>query len=528
MNKLFVLFVCLITALTGMVCPEYCGAEAVQNDTVGEVQSLVDGIIAYKLQETGAADVQAWIDGALSQEAGATAEWYVFALSQSGDYDFSAYQAALSEYLSGTTVRSATTRQKYALMLAATGSADGYIATTMEESIGQQGIMSWVYGLHLMNNGYECAAVSAESAVDMLLSLQLADGGWALSGEVSDTDVTAMTLQALAAWTDEPRVAAAAERGVARLSELQRDAGDFASYGVPNAESTAQVLTALSVLGIDGLTDARFIKNGCTLLDGLRLYMLPDGSFYRVQNGGYNHMATAQTFYSLIAYQRMLDGRPGIYILDHCVPIADAEEAGAPEQPAVEAGPGYKPVAAAIIAGCAVLACVVLIVLKKRNVKNFVAAAMIAGILIAIVFVTDFQSADSYYSGRIAPKENAIGEVTLTIRCDTVADAGAEHIPDDGVILDVTAFEIAGGDTVYTILTEAARVHGIQLESSGAQGMEYIAGINYLYEFDFGDLSGWVYLVNGDSPSVGCDQYVLEDGDQIQWRYTLELGRDLE
>ena len=66
------------------------------------------------------------------------------------------------------------------------------------------------------------------------------------------------------------------------------------------------------------------------------------------------------------------------------------------------------------------------------------------------------------------------------------------------------------------------------MEASGANGLMYIHGIGNIYEFDFGDLSGWVYLVNGESASVGVDQYVLKDGDRVELCYTLELGKDLE
>ena len=58
--------------------------------------------------------------------------------------------------------------------------------------------------------------------------------------------------------------------------------------------------------------------------------------------------------------------------------------------------------------------------------------------------------------------------------------------------------------------------------------MVYIAGINYIYEFDFGDLSGWVYHVNGITPSRNCGEYVLSDGDRIEWLYTCEIGHDLD
>ena len=52
--------------------------------------------------------------------------------------------------------------------------------------------------------------------------------------------------------------------------------------------------------------------------------------------------------------------------------------------------------------------------------------------------------------------------------------------------------------------------------------------IGNIYEFDFGNLSGWIYSVNGARMSVGVDQYVLKDGDRVELHYTLELGKDLE
>ena len=58
--------------------------------------------------------------------------------------------------------------------------------------------------------------------------------------------------------------------------------------------------------------------------------------------------------------------------------------------------------------------------------------------------------------------------------------------------------------------------------------MVYISGINYLYELDFGDMSGWIYHVNDDEPLVGCGEYKLSDGDNIEWLYTCDLGKDLK
>ena len=108
----------------------------------------------------------------------------------------------------------------------------------------------------------------------------------------------------------------------------------------------------------------------------------------------------------------------------------------------------------------------------------------------------------------------------------------SSHIPKDGIILDTTELEITENQTVYDLLTDAAKAYNIQVENSGVNGqnssMAYIRGINYIYEFDFGDLSGWMYKVNGQTPSVGCGEYVLSPGDKVEWLYTCDLGKDIE
>lgn len=58
--------------------------------------------------------------------------------------------------------------------------------------------------------------------------------------------------------------------------------------------------------------------------------------------------------------------------------------------------------------------------------------------------------------------------------------------------------------------------------------MGYIEGINNIFEMDFGKASGWIYTVNGESPSVGCANYKLSDGDETEWHYTCENGKDLD
>ena len=107
-----------------------------------------------------------------------------------------------------------------------------------------------------------------------------------------------------------------------------------------------------------------------------------------------------------------------------------------------------------------------------------------------------------------------------------------KYVPKDGVILAAAKYELLSEkETVWDILLRATKEYKIQLEYQGASSniynSVYVEGINHLYEFSAGSLSGWMYRVNGVFPSYGCDQYVLEDGDVIEWHYTVDLGRDL-
>ena len=128
--------------------------------------------------------------------------------------------------------------------------------------------------------------------------------------------------------------------------------------------------------------------------------------------------------------------------------------------------------------------------------------------------------------------------VTLEIRCDTLSQdmdrlenpAIKDYIPADGVILKKTTYKGTTDNTVFDALNTLCRNNDIQLEFSYTPiyASYYIEGINYLYEFDGGPQSGWMYKVNDWFPNYGCSSYYLRDGDVIVWCYTCEgLGTDV-
>ena len=153
-----------------------------------------------------------------------------------------------------------------------------------------------------------------DALVDAVLDSEIAGGGWALSGSVPDVDMTAMALTSLAPYrVSRADVAAAVERGLSVLSSLQGEDGGYGDAGSASSESCAQVVVALSSLGIDPASDARFAKAGGSVLDALCAFAVPGGGFKHVADGEVNGMATEQGFYALVAYERLLSGKMSLF-----------------------------------------------------------------------------------------------------------------------------------------------------------------------------------------------------------------------
>ena len=126
---------------------------------------------------------------------------------------------------------------------------------------------------------------------------------------------------------------------------------------------------------------------------------------------------------------------------------------------------------------------------------------------------------------------------TIEIRCDSILNnmanlaSGKEgYVPSNGIILGTTQVAFEEGETVFDVLQRVCNSIGIQLEYSYTPLYEsyYIEGLNYLYEFDCGSESGWMYKVNGWFPNYGCSSYYVQEGDIIVWCYTCNgLGADV-
>ncbi|OQA08093.1 MAG: hypothetical protein BWY65_01620 [Firmicutes bacterium ADurb.Bin373] len=125
---------------------------------------------------------------------------------------------------------------------------------------------------------------------------------------------------------------------------------------------------------------------------------------------------------------------------------------------------------------------------------------------------------------------------TLSVRCDTILNnikwldpEKVELVPEDGVIFPAARVTFYEGESVFNLLLREMKKNKIHMEfeNTPIYNSAYIEGINNLYEFDCGELSGWMYKVNGWFPNYGCSRYQLKDGDVVEWVYTCDLGRDV-
>ena len=121
------------------------------------------------------------------------------------------------------------------------------------------------------------------------------------------------------------------------------------------------------------------------------------------------------------------------------------------------------------------------------------------------------------------------------MRCDVVFEniskldeAKLSVLPQDGIIFPEGKVIFYDGESVFNVLTRELKKNRIHIDfvETPMYNTVYIRGISNLYEHDCGDLSGWIYKVNGQVPGRGCSQYILKDGDKIEFVYTCDSGKD--
>ena len=192
------------------------------------MRAAADGIIAWKKADNGSEPGGDLINNAFLELAGTTpGDWFPIGMSRLGvtdDYD--GYLAVLRQkvekrYVTKDKLSRAKATEWHRISLAvlaaggdptsfgknADGSAidliaDGTYDRGRTAPLGRQGINGWIWGLIALDSMRypvpDGAFYTRDDLITAILSQQLCDGGFALTGSAADPDITAMAVQALA------------------------------------------------------------------------------------------------------------------------------------------------------------------------------------------------------------------------------------------------------------------------------------------------------------------------------------------
>lgn len=343
MKKVLICILVFVLTIAGLF-PAMVGCASVSNET-GASSETTEFQDPNRFQD--ARDFSSILNPALAKLAESVpepgfgtlaGEWTVLCLARGGYFQkddpyfagyYSRIEAAVSETAAAVNLSGALHKAKSTenSRLIVTLSAIGKDATSVSgwdlikpyddfKWILKQGINGPIWALIALDSAnYQTQdATIRQQCVDHILGKQLSDGGWALTGKVSDPDITAMALQALYPYRSQSAVKTAADKAFSCLSALQKDNGGYATFGDENSESCAQVIVACAVWGIDPDRDSRFVKNGRSVMDSLLdHYSETENGFKHIQSGAVDAMATDQGCYALIAYQRLIHQQNPLY-----------------------------------------------------------------------------------------------------------------------------------------------------------------------------------------------------------------------
>ena len=441
------------------------------------------------------------------------------------------------------------------------------------DRVAAQGINAVTYALLALDSKpYKDAGDDAlrDKYVALLLDNACESGGWVYGGDktsTADVDMTAMVLQALAPYylNGDANVKTAVDKGLSALKTMQQSTGGFASYGTYNAESTAQVIVALTALGIDP-TSAEWKKTGDPVDALLHFYDASASMFRHTTNGKADQMATEQSAYALVAYSRFAAKQNRLYDMSDA--FGESGEVKDPKQTVASAkleigSMGRQTVSMAVANTEDAVKSYIDTRLKllttkgptyEVSVRKFVPAVAgtetdpngTGGSFIATVTITmdsAKETADIY--GTItatkyeAPKEDItvtfqlLGDEHHTIKTDADVHTYRFNADEMPVWIDTVTVTVPGGSTVGDVFKKVMDEKGytyVGLEGGYISSITTPDKVELTHKDDGRGNSGWMYLVNGKHANVGLNSYTLSGGEVITWHwcddYTIEEGSE--
>ncbi len=201
------------------------------------------------------------------------------------------------------------------------------------DNLTGQGLNGVIYGLLVIDskdfNVPNTAIWTREKMIHHILDSQLSNGGWSLDNSTADVDITSMALTSLAKYQDQPKVKTAIDKAMTWLKSMQQPSGGFLSIkGQENSQSTAQVIIAIAILGInpDG---EEFNKENANVHNALLSFQNNnDGGFSNLKDGDSELVSSGQGLLGLISYERFAEGKGSVYDLSNLPPLIIVETGG--------------------------------------------------------------------------------------------------------------------------------------------------------------------------------------------------------
>ena len=260
-------------------------------------------------------------------------EWTILTLQRAGkdisDADKKAYVQSVYEKLKADSITKVTDYSKVILTLSALGvDVTDFYGYNLPEKIyndttldsASSNYVSWAL-VALDCNDYEIpddALWTREKLVDKLLTFQNDNGAFGLyKNGWASLDMSSMVVQSLAKHKDESKVAEAIDKALAWTKGQMEDDYGFVEGGKENSCTQAQVIVMLSALNMNPLDEANGFSNGknMSVISNMEQFYCEDGGFSLYPKGKADFMSTYQSTYSLVSFQRLMNGENYLYDL---------------------------------------------------------------------------------------------------------------------------------------------------------------------------------------------------------------------
>ena len=454
--------------------------------------------------------------------------------------------------------------------------------------VSEQGNNGTAFALIALDSGSyykDATGTTARNAwINSLLDAQISDGSWGIDADFPgpNVDMTAMVVQALAPYcSTNATVKAAVDKAVEWLSVEYQKTGDYGS-----SESAAQVIVALSALGIDARTKADFQYKGISVLSNFLSYADPNSKGFlhdKQPNSTVNQMASEQAAYTLVAYDRYVNGSKRLYDMSDVTKrenadaqavidminqigyvdessynaIAEARNAynklSAADKAKVE---NYNTLTAAETSYKAIL--------KQKQIDQYkalkahyddllndktkkygtAAKKKLASILqqaqtdmnaaescerVTAIYEKAITDLDAVKPGDIEITFRLIGALEATQDVDLTTDS---YLPEYVTWVPTKTYALQENATVYDLFTEAMSDAGLRYIGAESNYVSTIyapscLGGYALSEFTNGKKSGWMYTVNGKHPNQGLKNWTLNDNDVVVWHYVNDYSHEV-